>query len=396
MVVGVIAIACGSAEPYSQATRVADFVEVRDSAGSVIVEHLKGVRSMLPEWYISEEPVLQIGVLDGQDEYMFAGLLYAVGLSTGEVVVADGGSREIRYFDSNGLAVRSVGRAGRGPGEFSVISGLLRIRGDTLLVRDETGGRITWLDSSGGVVRVEGRPPPRSFHEGIMLLDGSRVVPMFGALQEPTERGIVWRPTADLAFVAHPAGDVQVLGVYRGPEQVIGSLAGVPLRRETLFATNGSIRSVAIGDTEAFDVALYDLTDSATVRLRMRIRRAEGPDPITQEDIETWRKSLRERYHDSPFRTDIERSLAEPVRQKFKPAFASVFLDTAGQLWVEELPNDLSGTRPVTIFSPQGFPIARANLPRGLDVLDIGANYILGRWSDQVGVSYVRRFSLIR
>jgi len=56
---------------------------VRDSAGIAIVE----TTSPAAEWRLSPEPVLRIGVVDGDDAYQFSSIVFAARLSDGRIVI---------------------------------------------------------------------------------------------------------------------------------------------------------------------------------------------------------------------------------------------------------------------------------------------------------------------
>lgn len=69
--------------------------------------------------------------------------------STGEVIVLDAAALEFRVFDADdGRFLRTIGRPGEGPGEFSDISGTGML-GDTLWVTDTRSRRITWFGPDG-------------------------------------------------------------------------------------------------------------------------------------------------------------------------------------------------------------------------------------------------------
>jgi hypothetical protein len=70
-------------------------------------------------------------------------------LDDGRIVVANGGSQELRYFDGEGTFLFSVGQEGEGPGEFRRPTRVRRAGPDTLLVWDQSLRRISYLSSAG-------------------------------------------------------------------------------------------------------------------------------------------------------------------------------------------------------------------------------------------------------
>lgn len=83
-------------------------------------------------------------------EYLFAGPRRVVTGDQGNIYVVDQKRPEIRVFSKSGEYIKTIGREGRGPGEFVQISGLtFHKRTDELIVADNSNQRFT-LFSNGG------------------------------------------------------------------------------------------------------------------------------------------------------------------------------------------------------------------------------------------------------
>src|SRR5687767_14246029 len=68
--------------------------------------------------------------------------------SDGAVYVAQPQEQLVRVFDAGGRPRRTIGRRGRGPGEFTSVQDL-SWRGDTLIVSDPVSQRISGFTTSG-------------------------------------------------------------------------------------------------------------------------------------------------------------------------------------------------------------------------------------------------------
>ncbi|MBT8397075.1 MAG: hypothetical protein KJN92_08915, partial [Gemmatimonadetes bacterium] len=106
-------------------------------------------------WVIPEEPVLQIGEVDGQDTYLFmriplrlqAGMGGIMRLDDGRFVVADRGGQRVRFFDPEGKFVSQFGGEGGGPGEFPSKLTWMTLVGERIPVA--VRGRISYFDLEG-------------------------------------------------------------------------------------------------------------------------------------------------------------------------------------------------------------------------------------------------------
>jgi hypothetical protein len=108
---------------------------------------------------------LQEGMVVGDtihEESFFFNLIHAAVDGAGKLFIWDPNSFRIQVFDADGAFLRTVGRQGRGPGEFSEAFGT-RFRvspGGELAVLD--GGRVQFFDPSGAYERGVQLPPVSS------------------------------------------------------------------------------------------------------------------------------------------------------------------------------------------------------------------------------------------
>lgn len=102
-----------------------------------------------------DEPVLEIGVLEGDDDLVFAAIERVIRLPGGEIAVSDGGATRISLFDAHGGFVRSWGSEGEGPGEFRSLSRIYPLGPDSLMAAERHSGRLTVFDLEGGLGRLE-------------------------------------------------------------------------------------------------------------------------------------------------------------------------------------------------------------------------------------------------
>ncbi len=102
------------------------------------------------EWQVTEE--IRIGRLegDGPDVFGSVGLLEVD--EAGRFYVFERQAQELRVFDAEGNYVRTVGRKGGGPGEFSQVIGMDWAPDGSLWLVDPANNRISVFDTAGTYV----------------------------------------------------------------------------------------------------------------------------------------------------------------------------------------------------------------------------------------------------
>lgn len=98
---------------------------------------------------LSEEPLLQIGVVEGDERYTFARIAGVLRRPDGGIAVSDAGSIQISLYDAEGAFVRRWGSRGEGPGELQALSRIYAHGGDSILAADPWAGRISVFGADG-------------------------------------------------------------------------------------------------------------------------------------------------------------------------------------------------------------------------------------------------------
>ena len=124
-------VLCGAAMVVAACTsadRPSIEAVTRDSAGIVIVENAAFSRATA-EWRFVEPPVVELGALEGDPTHEFNQVVGATRLSDGRIAVADGGSKELRFFGTDGrrmwrgVTIASLsGRPGSGKSKCSALT----------------------------------------------------------------------------------------------------------------------------------------------------------------------------------------------------------------------------------------------------------------------------------
>ena len=107
----------------------------------------------LPELRLSDERTLEIGMVEGDENYLFQEITSVVRLASGNLVVADGGSSELALYAPDGSFVRRWGGQGEGPGEFRLLSRVYPLGPDSLIALDQWTARLSIFDTAGVFAR---------------------------------------------------------------------------------------------------------------------------------------------------------------------------------------------------------------------------------------------------
>jgi hypothetical protein len=392
---GAVAVTCIVAGGCGGAAAGPNAVE-RDSAGIHIVENPAALAAR-PLWTVAPEPSVEIGLLEGDEAYQLSQVRGAVRLSDGRIVIANGGTQELRFYDSTGAHVVTAGREGEGPGEFNWLGLLVRFTGDTVAAYDWNLRRVSFFDSRGAFVRSFSLDLPGGFPSPIgTFSDGTWL----------SSRGFVFAPGGGsgseivrdtLPFlVFEPTGLLRdSIGRFPGPEWHVRSEARNAMATSLPFGR--STEAAAVGDrfyaghNERYEVVRY--TAAGVPELAIRLEHPQVQ--VTDADIGR-HKADRLEDTDARMRPQAERNFQEMPWPATFPAFADIAVDPDGNLWVLEYNRPGDDTRRWTVFSPDGHALGYVDTPPGTRILEIGRDHVIGVWSDELDVEHVRLYSLTR
>lgn len=375
-----LASACSGGDP----ARPPDVTE-RDSAGVVILTHPDGPFTDT----VSSVPLLAIGQ-EGDPEYEFFRIGTAASLASGNIVVANGGTHELRFYDPSGEHIRTVGRRGEGPAEFGFLSTLWIGPGDTILVLDSTRRRIVYFDSAGALVRgqsyaqdLTSESPdsqnPCAF-PGLMGLfeDGTRVVSGWGCMQLLGSDGR--RPTTGPIDLVRGSERVNV-GTFpatwvwerANPENPRDFFSLIPFSRRMTYVI-GSDR-LFVSEGADLEVKIFG-SHGGLIGL---LREDALPPRVSAAD--------REAYVEDQAATPRPHPEDVPFPDRFG-SYSQLLLSHEGELWAQRVPRPMDSLQHWVVFSKDGREIRRVLLP-DVRVGSVRHGRIVGTVSDTLGIETV-------
>jgi hypothetical protein len=390
MVVLVPLAACGNRPARSP-------VSVSDSAGVVIVESTAPRWGSSGGWAVDPAVLLDLATSGSGGWHEFHRVRDATRLADGSIAVADGGSNEIRVFSAAGEFSISIGREGAGPGEFRALSSVDRFGDDSLLAFDPGLQRLTVASIDGTSLRVL-RPHPADLRlASVLPLTDSSFVVVTRERGSDASDGSVRRGSLSLLRLSASSGvPIDTITSMPGNESVAYSSGGFVAAIAPLFPKAshiGVVRGdVVIGTADSLEYRVL----SEDGRLR-RIVRVPGFElDVSAAEVEEGRAARLAGASGMPemFRDGLER-LPRPAT---RPAYSSLKVDTEACLWLAQykLPSQVDEPTTWEVFSESGEWLGKVHTPSRFTVYEIGADYVLGLWRDELDVEHVQLLGLDR
>ena len=371
----------------------------RDSAGVRIVENAE--RHPDNVFRTSAEPVLILGAEPTADAFLLE-VSGAVAFDRGPIVVANGGLRQLYWYDRKGRLTDRTGGAGSDPGQFMRLTDIRRNGRDSLSVYDIRLRRLSSIHRSGVFTGSVSLPVVESMPSGLplgMFEDGQIAAYQGSFLMRDTGTVRMERLTREI-FRFDPVTDsVFTIVVANGPEvMVVPDVLprGGMVKRRRRFGRTGVYvvwnNSLAVGDNATYEFRLYDQTGTLQTIVRKDYERLA----ITNDHLQRVRTAQLETILDDGVRERIAQLFdVEPPPPEFMPAFGErILVDGQDRLWVVDYGWPLGGPTEWSVFDESGRLVAHVTTPADEWVSFVSDNLVLTVVTDQSGVEQVRAYSL--
>jgi hypothetical protein len=390
----VLLMACGN---ENQRSAQAVF---RDSAGVGIIENTSHRWPEGSGWQLADEPSVDIGALDDDPRYQLFQVVGALRLSDGRLVVANSGTAELRFYDGSGTYLSSSGRKGGGPGEFGGLNWIGVSADDSILAYDWQNRRISVFDAHGRyargfLLRDLSQAPPSHTHPALLgagsLLVGTQRLFSAGPLTTGVYHDSVFYLVFDGEGVL-----ADTVGRHAGTEFFVATLGEdidlmpLPFGRSAHAAPwHGGF---FFGDGASYEIAYY----SRAGDLLRLVRRTHTPPQLTPTRIQRYIEAQLANVASDDERRFIESLFAEVPFPETMPAYRDLQVDALGNLWVEEYERPVDEKPRWTVFSPDGEMLGVVETPSRFTIYQIGPDFVLGRWTDDLDIEHIRLYELRR
>jgi hypothetical protein len=392
----------------------------RDSLGTAIAETL----SPTLEWRLSPEPVLQIGVVDGEEAYQFSSIAFAGRLSDGRMVVVDRRSFQIRFFDRAGKHTSTIGRRGAGPGEFRGFADVI-LTGDSLLVYDANNRRLSLIGPDATVIAEESvRDHPAFTSTGLghtligLTPDGRMVIALPRSVSPPPllNSAVYTRDTVAIVISARHGRSVDTIAMIPSAEYIFEGAAstgragwvrrGASFGYYPHFALGPDGMAYATGEHAGFEVMRLSRSDAGSRSHPILIVRRTDVRPLLVQQVVDrylgWIADLVRAQGGSNAGPAIARARAALdalPRDHLVPFIDAMVADAESRIWqrIHLMGWEQESTpRTWIVHSHKGHAVARISIPWNLRITQIQADHIVGVTRNEADIPFVTVHRIIR
>lgn len=352
------------------------------------------------QWKLSPEPVLTIGE-DGTDTGEFQRITGMTRTATGQIVVANSGTNEVRVFSAAGQLVKSLSRSGQGPGEFQNMRWVGR-SGDSLYLFDSASLRLSTFTVTDGFVRASAVPrvvddarvyPTARFSNGDFLVQPIRA--RSSTRQYPDG---VFRDSAH-AGILRPTQPDSIKWI--GPFPFMSWLAHKPIGLSSdpavdLYRFGPTARWVVwgnlvwIGDGASSEITLYDKSGEVSSAVRL----PWTPRPYDKTAFERAATKQLSEYAAEKRNTFTLAEYSTKYLPHFEPTFKQFLVSPEGHLWVERFHFDAATPGEAVVMTRTGTMVAQITIPGNFEPQEIGSDYVLGIKRNGDGVETVAMYRI--
>ena len=366
-------------------------------AAALLVAVVNATAGQGTPWTVARTPTVSIGSADGDLPYQLDRVFGAVRLADGTIVIGNSGSSELRLFDARGKFLRAIGRRGAGPGEFGEFSSVRPIVYGNRIISDDGGNsRVLTFELNGrGTTSFRLDPSPSAARAFLVAPMGKSMLGMAalgGGLRGPP--GSIIQVTMQYAMYDTTGTRQRVIFEIPERPRIVHAYQGVthypyvPLTPAPIVLATDSVIYLIRGD--APEIEVWSPAGTMVRKFTWPAKRILTADvwPRYGQAELAGMTSDRDRTLYGHF---YEMTLPLP---RYVPVARGMLSDTKGNLWIERY--RLPGEKKVEwdVLDPRGRPLGTVAMPEGLQVFQIGSDFVLGRARDSLDVEMVRLYRL--
>lgn len=271
---------------------------------------------------------LSIGQAEGDDNYMFSGLISFSTDRDGNFYVSDHGNLRILKYNPEGKHMLTFGRKGQGPEEFQSMTAVRFDKDNNLYIGDVTSRRISFFNKEGKFLRQINMP---SAYENIFLNSKDFIVaskeeqkPESNALNIITILGLFDQTFKTVAELDRIEKKIELSGSpardMSARLQIMANMINLMIFQPNIFLTLAENDSIYVGYPEKYEINIY----SPQGNLIKKIAREYDPVPVSKKDVKNTEDELGIAETIREFPEELRKELFKLIKYpKYKPAYQS-------------------------------------------------------------------------
>lgn len=409
------AVAIAACSKSAETSKLPWTTAIDSTADSVFVR----VSGEVPATLVgSVEAELKVGAVDGAEELTFGSIQDVIPTKDGGLLVHDGQAQLIRFYDSTGAYIKTLGAKGAGPGEYQQVNGIATRPNGEILVWDASGGRINRYTADGTFIGQFRLGMTTWFTSNALYSDDAGNIYHWAPLGEDPERplqhrsGLVRVDTLGTVLDTiqykdwGPAAATLEAVTADGGSRSRTSVPYQPSSWSTLLRSGG----LATGYSSTYRFVIHHPGQKPRV-----VSRDALPVPVSETERSERRAQIEQNFK----RMVPNWTWTGPDIPTTKPAFTGIRVATDGRVWVtvpsvgEPIPEaELAPVTPPAdgspprvrlttrertvydVYSADGALVGRVSLPPRTRLTYVGATHAWGTLRDADDVDYAVRFRL--
>ena len=331
-------------------------------------------------------------VIESSEAAALYGVADATVLDDGTVVVGNSGNTEVLLFSSTGTHLRSFGRRGSGPGEFSAVGSVFPHIGDSIAVSDGFQRRLSIFDSDGNLGRTVNLAQLADFASVVGLL-GDRFVyrtPVRNTIPRDSVR--IWISSSQDPLTTIPNRPNRMVSWETG-QGVVTSPHPLAFSPEAMVAAGYGM--IVAGVSDVPEIQMWDPNGIATRAVYLDLPQRSVTDAEIEQYMERRRSTLLSMRRSTASRQRELRILEQVEFPDHYPLFDRLLAAASGEVWVRAYVTRQDTIATWHLFRSNGDPKGQLMMPSDWSLLHAGHQFLIIKALDNLDVEYLQIVKVI-
>jgi hypothetical protein len=302
---------------------------------------------------------LSIGLIEGDEKYLFSGEICFNTDGDGNFYVSDEGTLRIQKYNPEGKYLLTIGRRGLGPGEFRSLSVVRFDKDDNLYICDVTRRRIHFFSKEGEFLK-QIKMPGSSVNiyinsKGLVVAEKYGEVLADNSLTMFTTIELLNEELTPIAELYRIKREAKIRGRDLSSKvQIMADFANLIVYQPQEILTLARNDFIYFGYPEKYEINIF----SPEGKLVKKITRDYEPVAVSKKDIKNFEEEISQEEELNRAPKDLLKKFFQLIKYpKYKPAYQSFTLMENG--WLASIVDSVKGEHTIfDLFDQEGRYIA--------------------------------------